>query len=378
MLFTLFLLGYSHANLQEGEELTIEELLNVLLIPSANDAAVVLAEHIAGSVEDFADLMNEKAKEIGCTNTNFVNPNGIHDSEHYSTAYDLALIGLYAMQFPDIMRIATVTQYTLPATNEYSETDRIFNATNGLIDSSSKYYYEYATGLKTGYTNKAGSCIVATAEKDGRELLAVILKSNSVAERYEDCETLFEYGFENYSYETICTAGSVVDTIEITNATDETKNLDVIIKDDVCALVSSDTSLSTLTPTIEIETDLQAPIAENDVIGKISYTIDGEEYYSDLIAGSDVVYFGVEVFIFRGLLIFLILLIIYLLLSHHSKNKPYRRRKKYYSDDINTYKIKSKKKRRSKHSKFEKNDTDMHRIHNGKGEFKFTQIQDFL
>ena len=378
MLFTLFLLGYSHANLQEGEELTIEELLNVLLIPSANDAAVVLAEHIAGSVEDFADLMNEKAKEIGCTNTNFVNPNGIHDSEHYSTAYDLALIGLYAMQFSDIMRIATVTQYTLPATNEYSETDRIFNATNGLIDSSSKYYYEYATGLKTGYTNKAGSCIVATAEKDGRELLAVILKSNSVAERYEDCETLFEYGFENYSYETICTAGSVVDTIEITNATDETKNLDVVIKDDISALVSSDTSLSTLTPTIEIETDLEAPIAENDVIGKISYTIDGEEYYSDLIAGSDVVYFGFEVFIFRGLLIFLILLIIYLLLSHYSKNKPSRRRKKYYSDDINTYKIKSKKKRRSKHSKFEKNDTDMHRIHNGKGEFKFTQIQDFL
>ena len=378
MLFTLFLLGYSHANLQEGEELTIEELLNVLLIPSANDAAVVLAEHIAGSVEDFADLMNEKAKEIGCTNTNFVNPNGIHDSEHYSTAYDLALIGLYAMQFSDIMRIAAVTQYTLPATNEYSETDRIFNATNGLIDSSSKYYYEYATGLKTGYTNKAGSCIVATAEKDGRELLSVILKSNSVAERYEDCETLFEYGFENYSYETLCTAGSVVDTIEITNATEETKNLDVVIKDDISALVSSDTSLSTLTPTIEIETDLEAPIAENDVVGKISYTIDGEEYYSDLIAGSDVVYFGFEVFIFRGLLIFLILLIIYLLLSHHSKNKPYRRRKKYYSDDINTYKIKSKKKRRSKHSKFEKNDTDMHRIHNGKGEFKFTQIQDFL
>lgn len=378
MLFTLFLLGYSHANLQEGEELTIEELLNVLLIPSANDAAVVLAEHIAGSVEDFADLMNEKAKEIGCTNTNFVNPNGIHDSEHYSTAYDLALIGLYAMQFSDIMRIAAVTQYTLPATNEYSETDRIFNATNGLIDSSSKYYYEYATGLKTGYTNKAGSCIVATAEKDGRELLSVILKSNSVAERYEDCETLFEYGFENYSYETLCTAGSVVDTIEITNATEETKNLDVVIKDDISALVSSDTSLSTLTPTIEIETDLEAPIAENDVVGKISYTIDGEEYYSDLIAGSDVVYFGFEVFIFRGLLIFLILLIIYLLLSHYSKNKPSRRRKKYYSDDINTYKIKSKKKRRSKHSKFEKNDTDMHRIHNGKGEFKFTQIQDFL
>ena len=112
--------GYSHASLQEGEELTVEELLNVLLIPSANDAAVALAEHIAGSVENFATMMNNKAKEIGCLNTHFVNPNGVHDDNHYSTAYDLALIGKYAMQFDDIMRIAKVNQYTLPTSNKYS------------------------------------------------------------------------------------------------------------------------------------------------------------------------------------------------------------------------------------------------------------------
>ena len=106
--------GYSHASLKEGEQLTVEQLLNVLLIPSANDAAVALAEHIAGSVEEFAEMMNNKAKELGCIGTHFVNPNGIHNEDHYSTAYDLSIIGRYAMKFEDIMRIATVNQYTLP------------------------------------------------------------------------------------------------------------------------------------------------------------------------------------------------------------------------------------------------------------------------
>src|SRR5699024_6096710 len=103
--------GYSHASLQEGEQLTVEQLLNVLLIPSANDAAFALAEHIAGSVDEFSTMMNNKAKELGCLNTHFVNPNGIHNNDHYSTAYDLALIGQYAMKFDDIMHIAKISQY---------------------------------------------------------------------------------------------------------------------------------------------------------------------------------------------------------------------------------------------------------------------------
>ena len=163
--------GYSVATIQEGEELTIEQLLNVLLIPSANDAAVVLAEHIAGSVEAFSDMMNSKAVELGCKNTHFVNPNGIHDEEHYSTAYDLALIGKYAMQFDTFRTIVQKTSYSLPKTNKYDKEDRLFNTTNDLIkknysSSPTNYYYQYATGAKTGYTDAAKSCIVATATKD--------------------------------------------------------------------------------------------------------------------------------------------------------------------------------------------------------------------
>lgn len=119
--------GYSTASLVEGEVLTIEQLLNVLLIPSANDAAVVLAEHIAGSVEAFSDMMNSKAVELGCLNTHFVNPNGIHNENHYSTAYDLALIGKYAMKFPTFKEISSKTRYTLPITNAYSKEDRSNN-----------------------------------------------------------------------------------------------------------------------------------------------------------------------------------------------------------------------------------------------------------
>ena len=178
---------YVLCNIKEGEELTIEQLLNVLLIPSANDAAVVLAEHISGSVSKFSDLMNEKAKEIGCKNTHFVNPNGIHNKNHVSTAYDLALIGRYAMKNDTFRRIVKKTQYTLPATNKYSKTDRTFKTTNDLLikntsKSKSNYYYPDAIGVKTGYTGDAGNCLVASAKRDNMEVISVVLGANFTKE----------------------------------------------------------------------------------------------------------------------------------------------------------------------------------------------------
>lgn len=320
--------GYSHASLKEGEELTIEQLLNVLLIPSANDAAIVLAEHIAGSVDNFSIMMNNKAKELGCLNTNFINPNGIHNKEHWSTAYDLSLIGRYAMKFPDIMRISKVTRYTLPVTNKYKKTDRIFHTTNGLINSESmnKDYYSYTTGLKTGYTDSAGYCIVSTAKKGEQELLAVVLNGKSASSRYSDCKTLFNYGFNNYSYNTLNKKGSVIKQIEIGNASKETKNLNVIIKKDIKALMKNSDTKKDIEPNIEINSDLKAPIAENEVVGKITYTIDNISYSSDLIAENTVYASSFETLLFRGLLIFLILSIVFMLLK--SSNKSHKRASK--------------------------------------------------
>lgn len=350
--------GYSHANLQEGERLTVEQLLNVLLIPSANDAAIALAEHIAGSEEAFIDMMNNKAKELGCINTHFVNPNGIHNEDHYSTAYDLALIGKYAMQFDGIMEIATINQYTLPKTNKYDKENRIFNTTNGLIDTDNEYYYPNATGIKTGYTDKSGYCIVATAEKDGVTLLLSVLGSETLEERYEDCIKLFDYGFENYSHQNLINANDVVNTLEIDGATKETKSLDVVAKDTINVLVKNNVDISTLEPQIEISENLKAPIAQDSMIGKISYEIDGETYSTDLLAGSTVVPSNFEVIVFRVLLIFLILYLLVITLK--KLNKPRKPR-----GSSSTYIVKHSK--NSKRTKSKKG-----------GRYKFTQIHDFL
>lgn len=191
--------GYTSAYLKPGEKLTIEQLLNSLLIPSANDAGFALAIHISGSIEEFAKLMNEKATEIGCTNSNFTNPSGIHDENHYSTAKDMGIIGLYALRYPQITDIVCKTSYVLQPENSYS---RKFETTNTLIKSKEKNYYEYATGMKTGFTEPAGACLIASAKKGDMQFLAVILNApsadNTANYRDLDAINLFEYGFANY------------------------------------------------------------------------------------------------------------------------------------------------------------------------------------
>ena len=191
--------GYTVAYLRPGEVVTVEQLLNALLIPSANDAGFALAIHISGTVEDFATLMNQKATEIGCLNTNFTNPSGIHSNDHYTTATDMALIAKYALKYKEITDIMCTLSYDLQPTNSNKRT---FQTTNTLIKPDAKTYFEYATGGKTGFTDQAGACIVATAKKENMEFLAVILNApvaqNNIVYRDIDCKTLFEYGFENY------------------------------------------------------------------------------------------------------------------------------------------------------------------------------------
>lgn len=288
--------GYSTASLVEGEVLTIEQLLNVLLIPSANDAAVVLAEHIAGSVEAFSDMMNSKAVELGCLNTHFVNPNGIHNENHYSTAYDLALIGKYAMQFPTFKEISSKTRYTLPITNAYSKEDRIFNTTNDLIkpnysSSPTNYYYKYATGGKTGYTDPAGQCIVATATKDNVSLIAVTLHGDftedNLSQRALDCKALFEYGFNNFSMVSIAQKGDVASNMKVPNATKDSSSLDLLYSDDIYAFVPNGFDTSSVTPNIKLSSTF-APIAQDTVLGTISYDIDGSNYSCNLLASHEV------------------------------------------------------------------------------------------
>lgn len=328
--------GYSTASLVEGEVLTIEQLLNVLLIPSANDAAVVLAEHIAGSVEAFSDMMNAKAVELGCLNTHFVNPNGIHNENHYSTAYDLALIGKYAMQFPTFKEISSKTRYTLPITNAYSKEDRIFNTTNDLIkpnysSSPTNYYYKYATGRKTGYTDPAGQCIVATATKDNISLIAVTLHGDftedNLSQRALDCKALFEYGFNNFSMVSIAQKGDVASNMKVPNATKDSSSLDLLYSDDIYAFVPNGFDTSSVTPNIKLSSTF-APIAQDTVLGTISYDIDGSNYSCNLLASHEVYknQFAKTAMELALLLIFLILLS--KVLKRKKRRKNYRKKPK--------------------------------------------------
>ena len=320
--------SYTTAALRAGETLTVDQLLHVLLIPSANDAANVLACHIAGSIDDFSVMMNSKAKEIGCQNTHFVNPSGIHDDDHYSTAYDMALIGKYANTFDAIKEIATQTNYSLPDLPNGEK--RIFNTTNTLITPKNKYYYEYATGLKTGYTDKAKSCIVATAKKNDIELICVVLggdkTDNSESERELDCHTLFEYGFNNYENYIVCGKNTSLDKSNLANIPSDLKDANIIFSDDLNVLVNK-SNYENITSSISWKNDLQLPIYKDSVVGSITYNIDGNFYTVDLLASSDILPNNSNFisYFFYILLAILFIIIVSTILRNKRKNRFHRK-----------------------------------------------------
>lgn len=312
--------GYVTCDLQIGEEISVRDLLNALMIKSANDAAYVLAEHIGGSIDGFSDLMNQKARELGCTGTHFVNPNGIHDDRHYSTAYDLYLIATYAMKNQTFRELVSQTEAVLPATNLYPNEDRILKTTNALINPDSTNYYKNAIGIKTGYTSQAGNCLVSEASRDGLEFIAVVLNGD----RFPDSIQLFDYAYDNFTLTKIKEKNTVVDTIEIENATKETKMLDMIIDDSITVINNKSIDVNQIIPEIKLKEELIAPIKAGEEIGTIKYKVDDIEYSSKLLAKTDVeeqTYYSVIIFI--GIVL---LLIAFLLLSTRRKNKKKKRR----------------------------------------------------
>ena len=326
--------GYVTANLQTGEELTVEQLLNVLLIGSSNDAAIVLAEHVSGSIKDFAVLMNEKAKEIGCTNSNFVNPNGEHEEDHYSTANDLALIAKYAMQNETFRNIVKKTYYQLPSTNKYPNDDRIFTTTNELLIVNNNYkkdnyYYKYAIGIKTGFTTPAGNCLVAAASKDGLELISVILgatnNSEGFSNRYLETIKMFNYGFENYALKKIVNKDDIIQTINVNHATRNTKKLDVIASNDISAIININDINSSILPEIRLNENLKAPIEKDEIVGKVIYNVAGVTYETNLLAKSEV---KKSNDILHVLEIFAILIIIYFFIKWKKQIKRISKIKK--------------------------------------------------
>ena len=280
--------GYLTANLKAGEELTVEQLLNILIISSANDVAVALAEHISGSVENFAVLMNQTATKIGCTNSNFVNPNGTHNENHYSTAHDMALIANHAVKFETIRNIAQVTEYGLPATTIYTGNDRYFYTSNEMLQTGSKNYYKYAKGLKTGFTTPAGNCLMAYAEKSGLKLVSVTMKSTTSNSRYEDSEAILEYAFDTNTIRTIAEAGTNIQTVTVKKARKEDKKLNMVLEKPITAVVKVENEETPIEPQINLNSKIKAPIKKGTVLGTVSYEIEGKTYTGNLIAENDV------------------------------------------------------------------------------------------
>ena len=188
--------GYASIAANEGEEMSVEDCMYALLLPSANDAANALGEHIAGSVEAFAQMMNERAAQLGAKHTHFVNPSGIHDEAHVTTPYDMAMIMKACVLNERFMQVASSQTHTIMPTNKQEEERPVANLHRMLFSSYSEYY-EYAVAGKTGYTTPAQNTLVTYAEKGDMKLICVVMHCSGTT--YEDTEALLEYGFNNFT-----------------------------------------------------------------------------------------------------------------------------------------------------------------------------------
>ncbi|MBL4935198.1 serine hydrolase [Clostridium sp. YIM B02515] len=200
----------SKIGLYEGEEMHVKDLLYGMLLLSGNDCAEALAEHVGGSIDDFAKLMNKRAKELGCENTNFVNPSGLYDSNHKTSAKDLALIMRELIKHPEFREISSTFSYKIPPTNLHPDGINLANE-NKLINKNSMYYYAPAEAGKTGYTIQSQHSYVASASKNGHRLIAAFVHDGQ-KNFYVDAKNLFNYGFNNFDLVKLYSKGDTVAT----------------------------------------------------------------------------------------------------------------------------------------------------------------------
>lgn len=210
----------------EGERFTVKDLLYALLLQSANDSAVALSEHVTGSTQAFVNLMNKRAKELGCKNTYFVNPHGLYDPNHRTTARDLGLILKELTKHPEFKKIATTSMYYINPTNKDANKRPIWNK-NKLVQPKSKCYYEGCEGGKTGYTIQSKHSFVATATRNNKSLIAILLH-DAKHTYWDDVIKLFDYGFNNYNKETLYTK----DEILCNYAINKTSNIPILATND--------------------------------------------------------------------------------------------------------------------------------------------------
>ena len=289
----VYLTDGSHIALEPGEQMRFEHLLNALLIESANDAALAIAKHISGSIDEFAKLMNDKAKDLGALNTNFVNPNGLTHENHLTTAYDLSLMAKYAMKNPKFREIVCNYTYQIPETNKKTEV-RYLKSANRLLYSNIKIdvdgkavpiKYEGINGVKTGYTVAAQNCLVASAQRGDQNLIAVVLKANG-REVYIDIHKLLNYGFDNYEKANIAIKDQFIDNIKISNGTNPL--VAGIIKDNLSVSIPKG-SVDNIDRKVLIDDEIKAPIQKGETLGVVEFYLQDQLLgQSDIISTLDI------------------------------------------------------------------------------------------
>ncbi|MEG1457990.1 MAG: D-alanyl-D-alanine carboxypeptidase family protein [Acetivibrio sp.] len=283
--------GSSHIGIDEGEKLTMEQCLYAIMLASANEVSWGVGEHVAGSLSKFADMMNQRAKELGCLNTHFVNANGLHDDQHYTSAYDMALIARQAMKHPIFRKVTATKRYSIPPTNKH-DIDNVFLNHHQMLNGYKypQYEYEYCIGGKTGYTSKAASTLVTFAEKDGIQLVCVVMRANGAASprnEYTDTTSLFDFAFANYKKHNLQNVNLEYEDSPLFTTYSpffDCKQSSLKLSEDACVLLPNDATLEDAKESISFYDDITLQDGEN-VIGQISYT-----YAGKTVGSIDIIY----------------------------------------------------------------------------------------
>lgn len=341
--------GISLADLSAGERMSMRDMLYGLMLQSGNEIAMSIADHIGGSQAGFVEMMNRRAKELGARNTNFVNPNGLFDENHYTTAYDIAQITLHAMSLPGFMDIVSTTSYVAGPTNKHERLE--WTTTNMVMIPNSEYYNANVRGVKTGTLPESGRCFVSTATKDGFTYLLVVMNSPYLDEQglgmshnyaFDDANGIYNWVFGNFKVRPIVEMGKYLEEIPLRLSLDQ-DYLQLMTAERFTALVHKDVDLSTsVTYLYDLPDSVDAPVRRYDKIGTVTLMLHGETIGTvDLLAAQDVAASGVLVllekikgilrsFWFKFAVVFLVLLIILYILLMIVRNRNRRRRSSGY------------------------------------------------
>lgn len=273
-----------------GKQVSVKDLLYGMMLPSGNDAALVLADYVGeGNINNFVEKMNSKASELGCADTHFTNPHGLYDPDHYTTAKDLATITKYAMTQPMFMEITNTISYT----PEGFDTP-ITNTNYMLINTAeyANYYYEYTKGVKTGYLDEAGKCLVTTGDNGDFTYICVALGADYSFEEdvnyaMLDTKALYEWAFDNLGNQVVYDAGTVVKSIPVKYASDIDEEVSVVPETQITAFLPKDFDTSKVQVDLTCDEETEAPVTKGQVLGTAVVSYDGIELGTSNIVAAD-------------------------------------------------------------------------------------------